>query len=179
MKLTTWSSINRLSLIFAIFLAHLFPKHYQEIALIAKTEIKPLNNRFSYTQQDILSLFELIQEEGRQKMMFIYGIIDMAFPIVYGFLFYLLIGKLNKSFSHSIWSLIKYLPILAVLFDYLENFSILYLLYSFPIINKTIVSIGSTATSLKWIFIYLTLSFLVFLSLYRLTLFAKNQLKTN
>ncbi len=100
-----------------------------------------------------------MQQAGRDKLRLFSGVIDMVYPLVYGALLFLLLRKLTSSLSAQT-SWLKYvcsLPIIAAVFDYIENINILIMLGTFPNISSIQAMFDSAATSLKWAFLMLAL----------------------
>ncbi|PID33228.1 hypothetical protein CR969_01815 [Candidatus Saccharibacteria bacterium] len=147
----SWWLIIVLASTFLFITLYAFPSFQAEFNQIAGTEIKSLDTRLWYSQQDILALFQILQEDGRDKLRLFSGVVDMIYPLVYGALFFLLLKKLAGSFStkKSWLKYVCFLPIIAAVFDYIENINILIMLDTFPNISSTQVMLGSAATSLK------------------------------
>lgn|GEM_PF-2134463 len=163
-----------LTILFLTFSAYLFP-HYQGQIREGKTEeITFLDAQFSYSLADVETAFKTMEEEGRQINIFISGVLDMIFPLVYGPLFFLLLIKLSSSSSYNTVRLLGGLPLLAVLFDYAENFSVVGLLKKYPDITASQVSLSATFTSGKWIFVLGTLLAILGLVAFRLVRRGKN-----
>lgn len=166
MNKISWKIIIVFGLLFLFFMLYLFPVYQAEINKIVGSEVQSLDARFSYTKSDVLSLFQTLKEEGRNKMRLMSGVIDMIFPIVYGVLFFLLLKKLmnNSVTNNKNLKIIPFLPLISAIFDYVENFSVLNMLNSFPVITDTQVLISFSATSLKWIFLVASLLFILVIS---------------
>ena len=167
-KKSSWIIIILLGLTFLFFMMFLFPSFQSEVNDIAGKEVKSLDARLTYTKSDVLQLFETVESEGRGKMEFISGVIDMVYPLIYGILFFLLITKLTNSFSSNKWKTIRFFPLIGMLFDYVENFSVLNMLSSYPSISETLVLISSSATSLKWLFINISLLLIIILAIMKI-----------
>lgn len=142
-----------LGVIFFIFMIYIFPSYQKEINHIAKQEVKSLDSRLYYSKQDVLNLFKIIQKKGREKTEFISGVVDMIYPVVYGILFFLIITK----FLNNRWKIISITPFVAMFFDYVENFSVLNMINKYPTISEKQVLISSLATSLKWLFVIISI----------------------
>lgn len=156
-KIANWKMIIVLAVVFLFFMLYLFPTYQAEINDIAGYEIQLLDGRFSYTKTVVTKAFEAMGGEGRKMYQFIVGFIDMIYPVVYGCLFFLLLVKLTKRNLSSRLKLIYFIPLMAVLFDYIENIGILKMLNNYPSIPESQVNINSLATSMKWIFVLLSL----------------------
>ena len=79
-------------------------------------------------------LFETLGENGRKVYLMNQLPVDMVYPFLFGVSYCLLIGyflkKLNKL--DSVFFYLCFLPLIAGIADYAENFGILTLLNNFP-----------------------------------------------
>ncbi len=154
-----WWLIVVLALAFLFMALYVFPSFQAEFNQIAGAEVKSPDTRLWYSGEDALGLFQTLQQTGRDKLGLFSGVIDMIYPLVYGALFFLLLRKLTSSLSakKSWLKYICYLPIIAAVFDYIENINILIMLGTFPNISSAQAILGSAATILKWTFLAFTL----------------------
>ena len=93
-------------------------------------------------------------------------ILDLIFPLAYGMTLTLaLTGVITRLFpeGHFMEKAIS-IPILGMIFDYLENITIASLIASYPNISPLTVGVASIFTQLKWSFIILALVMLVILA---------------
>ncbi len=161
-KIVNWKAISILAIIFLFFTLYLFPTYQAEINNISNYDVLLLDGRFSYTKIEVLKIFEIMGGEGRKIYRLIAGFIDMIYPIVYGLLFSLLLIKTANN--NSKLKLAYIIPLIAVLFDYIENIGILTMLNNYPTLSSSEVNSYALATSLKWVFIFLTLLLIFILS---------------
>ncbi len=176
-KKSNWMTILFLGLIFLFFMFFIFPSYQSELNDIAGKKIQVLDTRFSYIKKDVLQLFKDLKIEGKEKVKFVSGVVDMIYPLIYGILLFLLMTKVTSYFSNKRLKIICLLPLIGMLFDYVENFSILNMLNSYPVISDTQVFISSSATSLKWLFLYtsiLLIFVLIMIKLLKKDSIAKN-----
>ena len=112
-----------------------------------------LDMRFFYTFDDVTEYLTALGETGRTY--FIYQkIIDSFFPIGYGLGIALALGYIFRMRDiKSPWHSIILIPIIAAIFDYLENILLTTQIVSFPNISEVIVSIAAIITLIKWIFL--------------------------
>ena len=164
-----------LAVIFLFFMLYLFPAHQNEINDVIGKEFQSLDARFFYSKSDVMLAFEEIGEYGRKKYMFISGYIDMVYPLVYGMLFSLLLLRLTRKLPTKKMKWVCYVPLIAVLFDYIENVGVLKMLDSYPMVSESLVNLTSFATSGKWIFVLISILFLTGLGVFGLTRNKKNQ----
>lgn len=150
-EISNWQFILPFFILFALFSFYIFPDFQSRLTDAAGEEITALDTRFSYTHEEVLTSFEKLGEQGRVLYTVIVGRIDMVYPMVFGFLFVLILAWLLRRITHpeSDWMYLSLLPLLVILLDYLENFNTLHLLKTFPNITEEAVSRGETFTLLK------------------------------
>ena len=116
-----------------------------------------LDLRFSYNEEIVKQSFVLIGEDGRQLYFFSALIIDTIYPLLYVSLF---IGAYFKLFRKNAFLFI--FPLMAGLFDILENIQVSLLLSNFPTLSSQNIFYSSTSTSIKWIAIGISLTVLIY-----------------
>ncbi len=167
-QLANWKTILPLFTIFILFSFYLFPKYQAKINLIAGIEIQSLDARFTYSNNDVIALFDTITTEGRQLYFFISSQLDAFYPLVYGLLLFFIILNLTRNLSGK-WFYISFIPFISILFDYLENIHVQNLLTNYPSISTSMVKSSALMTQLKWSFFSLSLLivlvFFIFLGL--------------
>lgn len=140
-----------LLILFFVFSQYLFPKYGKQITDIAGKKLATLDVRWSYSIDDVDLLFTEMGAEGRAIYQFVESRIDMIFPLIYGPLFFLLWAFFLKEIL-SKDSKLHYLSVLAgstMVFDYVENFSILHLLRSYKQLSEGMVLFSATFTFIK------------------------------
>lgn len=99
--------------------------------------IVPLDLQFNYTPQLAYNTLSNMGEVGRKHYFWGELTIDILYPIIYGFLFSLLILWLFRKIGETEikWQRWAIFPLVAMFMDFLENISIISLLRIFP--NQT------------------------------------------
>lgn len=128
---------------------------------------KPLYVRSGYNAEDVKSYWNALDQAGILSVEAELLIIDLVFPFLYGGALLISILAAWRALGRlPFWNLAVIPVWLAVLADWLENSSLLYLLQKF--MNGTdlaqysdLVQIASTATLLKFIFIGLSWAALI------------------
>ena len=151
-RIANWKFIIPLSIVFLSFPLFFFEHYQSKIDAVAGSGLKILDVRLSYSFDDVNGLFAAMGSEGRKIYSIISGKVDMVFPIVNSLLLILILLNLLKrvNLPSSKWLYLSLLPLLAGFFDFLENFTILNLLNSYPNITYDHVATASLITSLKW-----------------------------
>jgi len=113
----------------------------------------------------LISRFVQITMNGRQLYTTL-QILDLIFPLGYGISMTLaLTGIITRVLpqGHPLEKAV-FIPILSMIFDYLENITIATLIASYPNLSPLAVSIASIFTQLKWSCIILALTLLAILA---------------
>ncbi len=110
------------------------------------SHIKILDARGWYSPVDARDLFESLGEDGRRIYALTEVTLDLAFPLIYGTLFALLICQLYRA-PASDWLIL--LPVISVMTDLTENSLLFYLAMTFNGQTAFITWIASIATATK------------------------------
>ena len=158
--------ILSLFILVLLFMSVIFPHYEAKINKAANEKVRILDARFSYNFEQVNSLFAKMGSEGRETYHFIVANVDMVYPLVYGLFFILSIASLlKKIFPGRPNTLpVALIPLIAVVFDYLENFNTLKMLGNFPNIIRDEVAKGAFFTQLKWEFIAISIFLILILA---------------
>lgn len=180
-KFSEWKYIFPLVILFLVFTFYFFLNIQHQINIAAGEELIVLDLRFSYTLNDVNTLFEAMGAEGRKLYQTMVGQIDMIYPLVYGSMLMLLsaffLKKINL-FRHPFLPFL-FFPAVLIFLDYLENFNTLRLLKAYPNLTAEAINWGSFLTSLKHIASITCLSFLLVLIVFYLISLFKIYKKQN
>lgn len=114
-----------------------------------------------YDQQYALTLLEKLGAEGRRVYLYNQIPVDLIYPFLFGITYCLLLAyllnKLNRLKAEGFYLCV--LPLFAGLFDYLENFSIINMLVSYPQLSDKAIHTATFFTVFKSLFS--TISFAV------------------
>jgi hypothetical protein len=107
--------------------------------------------QFGYTHQEAIALLKSLGNEGRRMYLYQQIPLDLMYPGLFGISSCLVLAyflnKLKRIETNYIYLTI--LPIISGAFDYLENFSIIAMLNSFPDVSQNLVSLASIFTIIK------------------------------
>lgn len=92
---------------------------------------------------ELRACLEALTEAGRAAYVRTCAI-DMVYPLVYGGLLVAVLALLSRT-SRLLW-----LPVVAVVFDYVENVGFLRAMATWPEPSNTVLSIATVANSVKW-----------------------------
>jgi len=108
-----------------------------------------------YDPEYIISLFEALGEDGRHTYLYSQLPVDMIYPFLFGISYCLMIGYFLKKINKldSVFFYLCFLPVIAGIADYLENFGIITMLNNYPDLSQTSMkatnyfSIGKSMTT--------------------------------
>lgn len=114
-----------------------------------------------YSAEHLYRIAEAYGPEGRAAYIRARFTFDVIWPLVYTFFMLTAISYLGRRAfpMGSPWRLANFLPLLGVLFDFLENFSTSLVMARYPLETPIVAELAGVFTLLKWLFI--GLSFLV------------------
>lgn len=104
-----------------------------------------------YEPDYILTLFEKLGEQGRNVYLHHQLPVDLLYPFLFGITYFLvilyLLQKLQKLNIETYY--LGLLPLMGGLFDYLENFVLIYMLDAFPAISASTIKLCAFFTVFK------------------------------
>ncbi|KIC62190.1 hypothetical protein RM51_13560 [Chryseobacterium taiwanense] len=161
-----WLFLIPLLSIFSVMTFFIIPNLQQQIG---GGEL--LDTKFNrYNLIDVSILMEQLGEAGRSTYLYLELFADIPFIIFYVITFTIFIIRLlvKNKIKSQILFFIAFLPLLAGIFDFLEDTSIINMLLSYPIISSKTICFSSSTTILKGYFLTLTiitlfLNFIIFL----------------
>lgn len=110
---------------------------------------------YYYSAADLYGMAEGYGESGRAAYIRIRFTFDLVWPLVYTFfLVNTTSWLLKRAFSEqSIWQRANLLPVLGMIFDYLENISTSLVMWRYPAQTPFVDWLAGIFTSLKWVLI--------------------------
>lgn len=122
-------------------------------------DMKPNGYSFAYAKE----LLGNLGKSGRSFYLFRQLPLDLLYPFLFMMSNILILSFFLKKIGKlESWFLLVLFPIIAGIFDYLENFGLIYLLTSYPKISEIGVRIISTFTVIKSLFTSLYFVILLF-----------------
>jgi len=158
---TGWVTLAGL-VIFILFTALVLPGQSQKAESVSRGAGSP-DTSFFYSASDLYRMAEAYGEQGRKDYVKARFTFDLIFPIVYGvFLVTALSWVFEKWFpTGSRWQLTNLVPLMGMLFDYLENIAAAMVMVRYPASSGVVASLAGIFTLLKWAFISLSFGLLV------------------
>lgn len=162
-KLQQWAT-GRNVIIFVlldvVFMMGVMPYMQSLMSKAAGKPVVPIDLSIpTWTPEQGFALIESYGDSGRSLYRIIDLTADVVYPIIYGFAFALLITFLVRKIAPSNKWLpyLAFLPLLAVVFDYAENASIVALLNAYPTQLMGVAKLGGIFTFFKWMLVFATI----------------------
>jgi len=111
---------------------------------------------FFYSPADLYRYAEAYGEAGRQAYVRARFTFDLVWPLVYAFF---LVTAISWLFSwafpaQSLWQRANLVPLLGLLFDYLENLATSLVMLRYPQTTPVVDVLAPVFTGLKWVFVF-------------------------
>jgi hypothetical protein len=119
---------------------------------------------FYYSKDNLYQIAEAYGQEGRLYYLDSRISFDIIWPLVYTFFLINAISwLLNKTIlEESKLRLLNLVPLVGILFDYLENITNMVVMFRYPQPTDILASLAGIITSLKWVFVGSSFLILVF-----------------
>lgn len=130
---------------------------------LAGRQIGPIDLLFFETSTErIFEMVEAYGPEGRRLYALGEVTADLAYPLVYTFLFGVMLSLLYRGRLYVPFRYVNVVPVGVLLFDLLENTCIVTLLLSYPTRLVGIAQACLVFTALKWVLVLLLLVLLLY-----------------
>lgn len=158
-------------ILFTLFMIIVLPNESAQSASLGLDQSP--DTSFFYTRETLYDIAESYGEEGRAFYIEQRFTFDLIWPLVYGIFLSVTITTLYLYIKPShIHQKIFFLPIIAVLFDYIENIFASIVMYRYPKETIIIDVLAGPITSIKWITLslsFILLCYFIFLWIYKIT----------
>jgi len=150
---TGWLVIATLAF-FMVFIALVLPDQTLKAEAYSE-EVGSPDTSFYYTANDLYQLAEKYGESGRQEYVKTRYTFDLIWPLVYTMFLGTSISWIFSKVvvSGNILRRANLIPVLGLLFDYLENISISVVMIRYPEPTSMWDTIAPIFTLVKWIFV--------------------------
>jgi hypothetical protein len=127
-----------------------------------------LDTQFFYKPESAAYLLFVLGHEGRKWYLWMAGLVDMVYPVVYGSVLVILTRWLSAN------RLLSYFALAAPVADVAENLATIAMLIRYPKFDKSIALLGSFFNGIKWISVAVIILILVVLATRKLFFSSKN-----
>jgi hypothetical protein len=171
MKYVKWYHVLVFTLLFLIFMIFILPEESNKSLTYGITE-SPDTSIF-YTSDTLYRLADEYGESGREFYVTQRFTFDLIWPIVYGLFLLSTIGFLTYKINDPKYKYFVYMPVVSVIFDYLENITTSITMHRYPMLTPFISDMAGFMTLFKWSMLSLSMIALIFL----LSIYLYNALK--
>lgn len=161
---------NILLLLLLIVVMNAFVLPYYTGHIVPEGGPPVLDLHFGFTANEAYETLEAFGEEGRTVYLEMLLMADTIYPLIYGLFLIFLASFFLKCILKPDYSfrVINLLAIDAVIFDFLENAGIVYMISQFPLRTDFVAGLTSVFNIMKWVMVgsaiaLVLISFTVFL----------------
>ena len=163
---TGWITLVAI-VIFLVFAATTLPKQAKLAAETSGGAPSP-DTSLIYSVDSLYSMAQAYGPDGRQAYLHARWTFDLAFPLVYTFFLVTTLSRLSRRMfpAKSRWQSANLLPILAMIFDYLENSATSLVMARYPAKTPVVDFLAPFFTLVKWVWVYASFGLLLALVLW-------------
>lgn len=142
-------------IVFAGFIATVLPDQAAKADAAYGEDAESPDSSFFYTADQLYAMAESYGDSGRAAYVQARFTFDVIWPLVYtAFLATSISWVLGKAFApESRWRLANLVPVIGMLFDYLENIAAALVMMRYPDPTPVVDSLASVFTMIKWTFV--------------------------
>ena len=168
-RFSNWKTLVGLLLLYTLFPAVLFKNAEKKINELAGKEIGPIDLTFGFNPQRTLQMVEDYGEAGRAYYKQAELTLDLFYPMVYALLLAVILTLIYRKLINGPVRYLNVLPFVAMIFDYLENYTIVSMLTHYPEQSIAMATLCELFKLIKFLLFGLIL-FLIFYGLIKLLL---------
>ena len=137
---------------------------------VGEGKVNSLGTTFGFGVDDVRDFFTARSDKMITSYIEFNQVWDFIFAIIYGVMYVIWLSIIYKSYSKKNW-LVNLIPLIQVIFDWVENFSIASLARTYLFdgtISTSTVTLASTSSIFKWvvsIFVYILILYGIVLRL--------------
>lgn len=146
-RIANWKTLLLFVAIYVFFASYVFPNAEKKINELAGKTIGIIDITLGFNPQQTLDMVAEYGDAARAYYAQTEMTADVAYPIVYSFLFGIILTLLYRGKSYS-W--VNTVPFLTLFFDYIENINIVILLKTFPQQSSLFAIFCEIFKFLKW-----------------------------
>lgn len=163
-RFSNWKTLVGLLLLYAIFPTVLFKNAAEKINALAAKEIGPIDLTFGFNPQRTLQMVEDYGDAARTYYKQVELTVDIAYPVVYALMFAVMLTLIYRRLIGRPVIYLNMLPFVVMLFDFLENITIVSMLTHYPEQSMTMATLCELFKLIK----FLLLGLVIFLIVYGL-----------
>jgi hypothetical protein len=147
-RIASWKSLLIFLAIYVLFNGYILKNTESKIIELAGKSVGIIDLTLGFNPQKTLMIVSEYGDAARSFYARTEMTTDIAYPIVYAFLFGIILTLLYRKSSYA-W--VNILPFICLLFDYLENINIVILLMTYPQQSLAIAILCEIFKLMKWL----------------------------
>ncbi len=146
---------NILLLLLLVLVMNVFVFPYYTGRIVPEEGPPVLDLHFGFSAEKAYDTLEAFGEEGRVVYLEMLLVADTVYPLIYGLLLIFLASFFLKRIlkSDNQFRVVNLLAVDAVIFDFLENAGIAYMIHQFPLRADFVAGLTSVFNIFKWVII--------------------------
>lgn len=161
-RISNWKVLLVVIAIYISFPAYFLKNAETRINILAGKTLGPIDLTMGFTPERTLQIVAEYGEEARAYYATVESTIDVIYPIVYAFLFGIILTMVYRKKRYKPFPYVNILPFAALIFDYLENITIVTMLKSYPEQSMTIASLCEFFKLGKWLTFGITIVLIIY-----------------
>ncbi len=167
-RFANWKILLLLLAVYVSFPAYWLKNAEATINQLAGKTIGPVDLTIGFDPARTLGMIADYGPVARSYYTRVELTIDLIYPLVYSFLFAVVLTLLFRGRAYKLFRWVTLLPFVSLLFDYLENATIVGLLSSYPSQSYPLVVLCEIFKLVKWLSFGLVVGLIVYGRLIRL-----------
>lgn len=149
-RISNWKIAAGLVVLYMVFPGYFLKNAETQINTLSGKTLGPIDLTMGFTPARTLQMVEQYGEAARDYYATVEMTIDVIYPLVYTCLFAVVLSLLYYRKSYRPFALVNVFPFVTLLFDYLENITIVTMLKNYPDQSMTVASLCEIFKMLKW-----------------------------
>lgn len=160
--IASWKSLLLLLVLYISFPAYWLKNAEATINRLAGESIGPIDLTIGFNPGHTLQMVADYGPEARAYYARVELTIDLIYPLVYSLLFAVILTLLFRKKAYKPFAAVTLLPLVSLLFDYLENWAIVGLLTTYPDQSFALAVLCEGAKLIKWLSFGLVIVFILY-----------------
>ena len=161
-RMANWKTLVFLLLLYISFPSYWFKNAETTINKLAGKPVGPIDLTFGFNPTRTLQMVADYGPEARAYYARTELTTDLIYPIVYSFLLAVILTMLFRNKPYKPFAWVTLLPFASLVFDYLENATIVTMLNTYPNQSVSMAVPCEVFKLLKWLSFGLTIGFILY-----------------
>ena len=149
-RLASWRSLVVVTVLYLAFPIYFLKNAEERINALSGKKVSIIDLTMDYDTERTRQYLADYTPEARAYYAQVEATVDVAYPLVYAFLFAIILALLFRTRRFGVPAWVVLVPFAALLFDYTENLFIYQLLTQYPDFSEGLLIGCEVAKALKW-----------------------------